>query len=77
MVELVRSLGPTQNIQIAANERGERTAVIVYPAGDRAGSYNFRAGQLVAIEAVAPPPAPPRAAKKPRRKTPPPQRQGT
>lgn len=70
--ELIRSAGPTQNIQIGRNERGERTAVIVYASGERAGSYSFTSGLLTSVEAVAPPPAPARKpAKKPRKPPPP------
>lgn len=70
--ELIRSAGPTQNIQVGQNERGERATTIVYPQGEYAGSYQFRNGILTSVEAVAPPPAPakPKAkpAKKPRKK---------
>jgi hypothetical protein len=73
--ELVRSVGPTQDIQVGRNERGERTAVIVYQQGERAGRYRFVSGLLTEIEAVAPT-APPKPQKKPRQKKPPP-RQNT
>ncbi|BAT60955.1 hypothetical protein GJW-30_1_03505 [Variibacter gotjawalensis] len=66
--ELVRTAGPTQNIQLGQNERGERTATIVYQQGTAAGSYQFRSGILISVEAVAPPPATAKPARKPRAK---------
>ena len=33
--EVVRSLGPPASIQIGANERGDRTATMIYPAAER------------------------------------------
>ena len=54
--ELVRLAGPTDRIEIAANERGQRTAVITYPQGERAGVYRFTAGVLVSVERSPEPP---------------------
>ena len=64
--ELVRAAGPTDSIEIGANERGERTAVLTYPRGERAGIYRFTSGLLVSIERVAeaPPPRPQRPARR-------------
>jgi hypothetical protein len=50
--DLVRLAGPTDRIDIRANERGEREAVITYPAGERAGIYRFQSGVLVSVERV-------------------------
>jgi hypothetical protein len=67
--ELVRLAGPTERIEIGANERGDRTAVVIYPSGERAGIYRFSSGLLVSIERVAEP-----APQKPQRRTRQPQR---
>src|SRR5262245_23787697 len=37
--DLVRLAGPAERIEIGANERGQRTVVITYPQGERAGIY--------------------------------------
>ena len=63
--DLVRQVGPTGGIEIGTNERGERTAVITYQQGERAGVYRFTSGLLVSIERA--PDAP--AATKPQRRT--------
>jgi hypothetical protein len=67
---VVRSLGMPEKIDIGANERGDRTATLLYSRGDRPGLYYFTAGQLTLIERVAepaPPPKPQKPAPKPRR----------
>jgi hypothetical protein len=67
---VVRILGAPERIDIAANERGDRTATILYSRGDRPGRYYFTSGQLTLIERVAepaPPPKPQKPAAKPRR----------
>ena len=56
--QLVQLAGPTHQIDIGTNERGERTAVITYPTGDRAGIYRFTSGVLVSIEATPAAPKP-------------------
>jgi hypothetical protein len=56
--DLVRLAGPTAKIEIGANERGQRTAVIIYPQGDHAGIYRFTSGLLVTVERAPEPPAP-------------------
>src|SRR5215211_2145086 len=50
---VVRVLGVPEKIDIGANERGERTARLLYSRGDRPGLYSFTAGQLTQIERVA------------------------
>ena len=50
--DLVAVAGPTDRIEIGADERGQRTAVLTYPGGDRAGIYRFTSGQLAVIERV-------------------------
>lgn len=69
--ELVAVAGPTDQIAVAANERGERTVVITYPQGERAGIYRFVSGLLVTIDRVDPP-APTRPQKRAPQKKPPP-----
>jgi hypothetical protein len=67
----VRILGAPEKIDIGANERGERTAQLLYTHGDRPGLYYFTAGQLTQIERVAapePPPKPKKPAAKPARR---------
>jgi hypothetical protein len=50
---VVRVLGAPEKIDIAANDRGERTARLLYSRGDRPGLYSFTSGQLTQIERVA------------------------
>jgi hypothetical protein len=69
---LVQVLGQPEKIEIAANERGDRTAAMLYSRGDRPGLYHFTSGQLTQIDRVAEPPPPPKPQKpapqaKPRR----------
>jgi len=57
--DVVRRAGPAEQIDIGANERGERTVVLTYPRGPLPGVYRFAGGRLVSIErAPGPPPAP-------------------
>ena len=58
--ELVRLAGPADRVEISANERGQRTAVITYPQGERAGIYRFVSGLLVSVERSPEPPKPQR-----------------
>ena len=67
---VVRILGAPEKIDIGANERGERSAQLLYSRGDRPGRYYFTAGVLTQIERVAEPTPPPKQQKpaaKPRR----------
>ena len=50
---VVRALGAPEKVEIGANERGERTARLLYNRGDRPGLYSFTAGHLTQIERVA------------------------
>jgi len=61
--DLVRVAGPTTGIEIGANERGERTAVLTYPEGERAGIYSFNAGLLVSVERLPNAPESPKGPK--------------
>jgi hypothetical protein len=66
--ELVRVLGHTDRIEIATNERGQRSVTLTYLTGERPGVYRFVGGQLTTLERAdeAPPskPAKPKAVKK-------------
>jgi hypothetical protein len=62
--EVVRVAGPTNMVEISANERGQRVAVLTYMGGARPGIYRFVGGRLAAIErGPEPPPPAPKAAK--------------
>lgn len=60
--EVVRSLGRASDIQISANERGDRVVVMTYATPERP-VYRFVAGRLATIERTAEP-APPETARK-------------
>jgi hypothetical protein len=62
---VVGVLGAPEKIDIAANERGERLAKLLYSRGERPGLYSFTSGQLTEIERVAEPAPPPKPQKKP------------
>jgi len=51
--QVVGVAGYTNQVQIGANERGERTVVLTYMSGERPGIYHFRGGRLVNMERVA------------------------
>lgn len=59
--EVVRRVGAPENVQIGANERNERTAVLTYIHGARPGIYRFTAGRLTSMERAPEPPAPPKS----------------
>lgn len=71
--ELVRLVGPTDRIEITTNDRGERTTVITYPQGERAGIYRFTSGQLTTMDRIDEPPV----SKKPQPKKPAPKKPAT
>ena len=50
--DLVALAGQTDRIEIGADDRGQRSAVLTYPSGDRAGIYRFSAGLLTIIDRV-------------------------
>lgn len=66
--EVVRAAGQPESIQIGANERGERSVVMIYATPERP-TYRFVAGRLVSIERGAEPPP------EPSKKKPPPKKQ--
>jgi hypothetical protein len=65
--EVVRALGQPQSAEFGA-QSGERTAVLTYVTGERAGIYRFAGGRLLSIERGAEPLPPPVAKKPPPRK---------
>jgi hypothetical protein len=65
--DLVGAAGAPQDIQIGANERGDRTVTLEYKAGMHAGIYRFVSGRLVSVERGEAPPGAP-AQKPPARK---------
>jgi len=67
--DVIERAGAPANLDIGANRRGERTAVMTYQQGERAGVYRFVNGRLTSVERVAQPDAPERPAKKPRAKS--------
>ena len=50
--DVVRRAGAPEQLQIGADERGDRSVVITYIRGSRPGVYRFGAGRLVSIERV-------------------------
>jgi hypothetical protein len=57
--EVVRAIGPPQSVNLGSNERGDRKVVMTYMGSERAGTYEFNAGRLTALErGPEPPPAP-------------------
>jgi hypothetical protein len=60
---VVRGIGAPDSVNISANARSERVAVVTWSHGARAGIYTFTAGRLASIEGVPAPPEPPRTAK--------------
>jgi hypothetical protein len=65
--DLVGAAGAPQDIQIGANERGDRAVTLEYKAGVHAGIYRFVSGRLVYVERVGEQPGAP-AQKPPARK---------
>jgi hypothetical protein len=62
--DVARAAGTPDNVNISANERGERVAVLTYTRGPRPGIYRFTAGRLTDVQGVATPDAPAKPAKK-------------
>jgi hypothetical protein len=71
--DVVHVAGPTTQIQISTNERGERSVVMTYPEGDHAGIYRFTSGILASVDEVPAPPKPAKPVRRaPAKKRPPP-----
>jgi hypothetical protein len=67
--DVVRGIGPPDNVSLSNNPRGDRVAVVNYSRGQRAGIYTFTAGRLTSIERGSDPVVEPKAAK-PKKKKP-------
>lgn len=55
--DVVRRAGAPEQIQVGADERGDRSVVITYIRGSRPGIYRFAAGRLASIERAPEAPA--------------------
>jgi len=66
--EVTRALGQAQRVDVVPGASGQRSVVMSYTTGERAGVYRFQAGRLVSIERGAEPPPPPPTAKQPPKK---------
>jgi hypothetical protein len=56
--EVIRTIGHTDQIELATNGSGQRSLVLTYVQGVRPGIYRFAGGHLVSIErGPEPPPA--------------------
>jgi hypothetical protein len=59
--EVVRRAGPVEQIDVGANERGDRVVTLTYLHGPSPGIYRFTGGRLASIErAPGPPPDAPK-----------------
>jgi hypothetical protein len=48
--DVIRRAGQPDNVNVGTDERGERSVVLTYSHGERAGIYRFRQGRLFTIE---------------------------
>jgi hypothetical protein len=62
--DVVSRAGQPSSVQIGSTPGGDRTAVLTFDSGPRAGIYRFLRGGLTEMDAVAAPPPPPQVAKK-------------
>jgi hypothetical protein len=67
--DVARAAGTPDNVNISANERGERVAVLTYSHGPRPGIYRFTAGRLTDAQGTVAPDAPAKPTKKSRKST--------
>jgi len=65
--DVVKRAGVADNVQIGANERGERSITLTFLHGARPGIYHFVTGRLKSMERAPEPPAPPKPVKRSRR----------
>ena len=63
--DVVKRAGFPEQVNVGANERGERTVTLTYINGQRPGIYNFTSGRLTSMERAPEPPPSARTAKKP------------
>jgi hypothetical protein len=62
--DVVFRAGQPSSVQIGSAPNGDRTALLTFDGGPRAGAYHFLRGALTEMDSVAPMPAPPQVAKK-------------
>jgi hypothetical protein len=62
--DVVSRAGQPSSVQIGSTPGGDRTAVLTFDSGPRAGIYRFLRGGLMEMDAVAAPAPPPQVAKK-------------
>jgi hypothetical protein len=62
--DVVSRAGQPSSVQIGSTPGGDRTAVLTFNSGPRAGIYRFLRGGLIEMDAVAAPAPPPQVAKK-------------
>jgi hypothetical protein len=62
--DVVSRAGQPASVQIGSTPGGDRTAVLTFDSGPRAGIYRFLRGGLIEMDAVAAPAPPPQVAKK-------------
>jgi hypothetical protein len=62
--DVVSRAGQPSSVQIGSTPGGDRTAVLTFDSGPRAGIYRFLRGALIEMDAVAAPAPPPQVAKK-------------
>ena len=67
--DVVRGAGAPQNVNLSANGRGDRVAVLTYTGGGRPGIYTFTSGRLTMVEGAPPPLVQPRQTRQKRRST--------
>ena len=68
--DVVRGVGAPDNVNLSANGRGERVAVVTWSRGPRAGIYTFTGGRLSSVERGPEQVAPPKTAKSKPKKPP-------
>jgi hypothetical protein len=62
--DVVARAGAPSQVQLGKNPNGDRTAVLTFTGGPRAGIYHFERGSLMTMDRVAAPAPPPQEAKK-------------
>jgi hypothetical protein len=62
--DVVYRAGAPSNVQLGQKPNGDRTAVLTFDDGPRAGIYHFEGGKLTEMDRTAAPPPPPQTAKK-------------
>jgi hypothetical protein len=50
--EVARRAGRPEHVEVGADDRGERSVVLSYMRGEKAGIYRFREGRLFTVERV-------------------------